>query len=118
MRLGKIWTAYLNPNKGAEIGKQRPVIIIQEGQLLTTELRTIVTLPLTTQYHPSFAPIRIHILARDRLLENCYAMVEHPCALDRRRLGEGPLTQLTVEEMAALEKSLLSVLGVSKEVIA
>lgn len=112
MRRGEIWVANLNPNKGAEIGKQRPVIILQEDQLLATELPSIITLPLTTQYHPSFAPMRIRIVARERLLENCYVMVEHPRALDRSRFSEGPLTQLTPEEMAAVEKSLLAILGI------
>lgn len=109
MRRGEIWIA--NPNKGAEVGKQRPVIIMQEDQLLTTELRTVITIPLTTQYRPAFAPMRTRITARDRLLEDCYAMVEHPRALDRVRLGEGPLTTLTADEMATVEKSLRAVLG-------
>lgn len=112
MRRGEIWIANLNPNKGAEIGKQRPIIILQEDQLLATGLRTIITIPLTTQYRPAFAPMRIHIAARDRLLQDCYAMVEHPRALDRSRFGEVPLTRLTPEEMAAVERSLLAVMGI------
>jgi len=111
MRRGEIWIANHNPNKGAEIGKQRPVIIMQEDRLLTTELPTIITIPLTTQYRPAFAPMRIQITARDRLLQDCYAMVEHPRALDRSRFGEGPITRLTPEEMTAVERSLLAVMG-------
>lgn len=112
MRRGEVWTANLNPNKGAEIGKQRLVVVLQEDQLLATGLRTVIIIPLTTQYRPSFAPMRIRIATRDRLLQDCYAMVEHPRALDRSRFGEGPLTQLTPEEMAAVERSLLAVMGV------
>lgn len=111
MRRGEVWVANLNPNKGAEIGKLRPIIILQEDQLLTTELRTIITIPLTTQYRPAFAPMRPRIAARDRLLQDCYAMVEHPRALDRSRFGEGPITRLTPEEMMTVEKSLLAVMG-------
>ena len=38
-------------------------------------------------------------------------MIEHIRALDRSRFGTGPLTILTTEEMAAVEKSLLAVMG-------
>lgn len=32
MRRGEIWTANLNPNKGGEIGKVRPVMILQDDE--------------------------------------------------------------------------------------
>jgi len=111
MRRGEIWVANLNPNKGAEIGKQRPVIILQNDQILAAGMRTVITIPLTTQFRPSFAPLRIRIAARDLLLQDCYAAVEQLRALDRSRFGEGPLTRLTPEEMAAVEKSFLAVVG-------
>jgi mRNA interferase MazF len=38
-------------------------------------------------------------------------MIEHIRALDRSRFGEGPLTVLNTEEMAAVEKSLLGLMG-------
>jgi len=38
-------------------------------------------------------------------------MVEHVTALDRARFSEGPLTMLTAEEMAAVEKSLKAIFG-------
>jgi len=38
-------------------------------------------------------------------------MVEHLRPLDRSRFGEGPLSTLTSEEMAAVERSLRVVLG-------
>lgn len=112
MRRGEVWVANFNPNKGAEIGKQRPVIIFQDDRLLATDLRTIITIPLTTQFRPSFAPMRTRVAARDRLLQDCFAMVEHLRALDRSRFGEGPLTCLTPEELAEVEHSLLGVMGI------
>lgn len=112
MRRGEIWVANLNPNKGSEIGKQRPVIILQADQILATNLATVIVIPLTTQYRPAFAPLRPRITARDRLLQDCYAMVEHPRAIDRNRIGEGPLSWLSNDEMAAVEKSLLAVIGI------
>jgi len=38
-------------------------------------------------------------------------VVDQPRALDRTRLGEGPLTLLTPAELAAVERSLRVVLG-------
>jgi mRNA interferase MazF len=55
--------------------------------------------------------LRVWIRARDRLLRDCYAMAEQPRALDRARLGEGPLTTLTAEELIMLEQALLLVMG-------
>lgn len=111
MRRGEIWVANLNPNKGNEIGKQRPVVILQEDKLTATGLATILIAPLTSQFRPALAPLRVRVSARDRLTQDCFVMIEHIRALDRSRFGHGPLTTLTTEEMAAVEKSLLAVMG-------
>lgn len=111
MRRGEIWIANLNPNKGAEIGKARPVIVLQDNALLDSRLRTVVIVPLTTQFPPASAPMRIAITARDRLCKDRYAMTEHPGTIDRGRFGEGPLATLTADELASVEKSLKAVMG-------
>lgn len=113
MQRGEVWVANLDPNRGGEIGKPRPVVILQNDRLLSLGLPTIVTLPLTTQYREALAPLRIRIAARDRLPRNCHVMIEHPRALDYSRFGEGPLTMLTAEEMAAVEQGLKTMLGLS-----
>jgi len=56
MRRGEIWVANLNPDRGGEIGKARPVLILQEDSVTGTGLRTVLTAPLTTQFRPTFAP--------------------------------------------------------------
>jgi mRNA interferase MazF len=111
MRRGEIWVANLNPNRGREIGKVRPVLILQADELIAIGAATIVVLPLTTKIYPSFNRWRITIPARDRLLKDCQIVVDQPRALDRNRLGEGPLTTLSSNELTAVEKSLLGVLG-------
>lgn len=111
MRRGEIWVANLNPNRGGEIGKARPVVIFQEDRITSAGIRTVLGAPLTTQFRPVFAPLRVHINARNRLLRDCYVMVEHVTALDRTRFGEGPLTMLTTKEMEAVEKSIKAVFG-------
>lgn len=111
MKRGEIWVANLNPSRGREIGKVRPVLIIQSDELGADITPMLVVLPLSTQVYPSFKRWRVTVSARDRLLKPCQAVTDQPRALDRNRLGEGPLATLTAEEMSAVEKSLLAVLG-------
>ena len=108
---GEIWTANLNPNKGSEAGKIRPVVVLQVNTLTAAGLGTILAAPLTTQLWPAFEPLRVKVSARDRLNKDCHIMVEQTRAFDRSRFGDGPLATLTPEEMAAVEQSLKGVLG-------
>ena len=113
MKRGEVWIARLNPNQGAERGKLRPVIILQDDAILACGLATVLTVPLTTQFRPEFAPLRIEIAARDRLQKTCYAVVEQTRAIDSSRFGDGPLTMLTIEERRAVEKSLKAMMGLT-----
>ena len=55
--------------------------------------------------------MRVLIRARDRLQQDCQVMVEQPRTLDRGRLGEGPLTRLTSQELAQVNLALQVLLG-------
>jgi mRNA interferase MazF len=111
MRRGEAWVANLNPSRGAETGKVRPVVILQADFLIAQGEPTVIVLPLTTQVRPSNAPLRVTVPARDRLRQDCQVMPEQPRTLDRARLLNGPLTRLTAAEMGAVEKSFLAVVG-------
>jgi mRNA interferase MazF len=41
--------ARLNPNQGAEVGKVRPVVVIQADLLTDAGIHTVLVVPLTTQ---------------------------------------------------------------------
>lgn len=97
IRRGEVWVARLHPNQGAEVGKVRPVVVV----------------PLTTQRRRGAEALRVCLHPRDRLLQECWAMAEHPRALDRNRLREGPLTRLSAEEMDTLNQALRAALGLS-----
>ncbi|MCB2262792.1 MAG: type II toxin-antitoxin system PemK/MazF family toxin [Candidatus Thiosymbion ectosymbiont of Robbea hypermnestra] len=112
MRRGEIWTANLNPPRGQEIGKLRPVLIMQADRLSSEFTPMVVVLPLTTRVYPTFKIWRVSVPARDRLRKPCQVITDQPRALDRARIGDGPLTSLTPAEMAAVEKSLKAVLGI------
>jgi mRNA interferase MazF len=111
MKRGEIWVGNLNPSRGREIGKARPVLVIQSDELSEDITPMVVILPLSTQIYPTFKRWRLTIPARERLLKPCQVITDQPRALDRDRFGEGPLATLTPEEMAAVEKSLLAVMG-------
>ena len=111
MQRGEIWVGNLNPNRGAEVGKIRPVLIVQADFLTEAGEPTIIVLPLTTQVRQAKEPLHITIQARDKPLQTCQVVPEQPRTLDRRRLIEGPLTCLRPGEMLAVERSLTAVLG-------
>lgn len=111
MRRGEVWLGNLNPNRGAEIGKVRPVLIVQADFLIAQGDPVVIVLPLTTQVRQSKEPLHVTIPARDDLVETCQVMPEAPRTLDRKRLVKGPLARLTGAEMQAVERSLKAVLG-------
>lgn len=113
MRRGEVWVANLNPNRGAEIGKTRPVLILQADWFSRSQPHTVIVLPLTGQVREHAEPLRVTLEPRDRLLRHCQIVVEQPRTLDRRRIGDGPLTTLTADELLGVERSLLSVLGLA-----
>lgn len=111
MKRGEVWVANLNPPRGREACKIRPVLVIQANELIDAETPMIVVLPLTTQINPAFKLWRVMLHARGRLEKASQVVVDQPRAVDRARFGEGPLTILTREEMATVEQSLRVVLG-------
>jgi mRNA interferase MazF len=111
IRRGEVWVARLNPNQGAEVGKVRPVVVIQADLLTDAGIPTVLVVPLTTQMRRGAELLRVLIPARERLVRDSYAMAEQPRALDRARLGEGPLTRLTAEELLKLERALRAVMA-------
>jgi mRNA interferase MazF len=54
MRRGEIWVANLNPSRGREVGKIRPVLVIQAEELTAIGTPMVVVLPLTTQVYTDF----------------------------------------------------------------
>ena len=111
MRRGEIWVANLNPGRGQEIGKIRPVLVLQADELNAIGTPMVVILPITTQVYPNYSVWRVQVCARDRLLVDCQVVVDQPRALDRERFGEGPLTTLNAEELANVERAFLGVCG-------
>ena len=62
-----IYLANLNPTRGSEINKTRPVVIVSDDQM-NSALQTIVVCPLTTSIHPAWRS-RIQIMCAGRKAE-------------------------------------------------
>jgi mRNA interferase MazF len=88
-----IWLANLNPSKGTEAGKTRPVVIVQTDLLNTMHLSTLIC-PVTTNVQPELEYLRIH-LAKGQLDEISDVLVDQIRAIDNTRLISklGRLTQ-------------------------
>lgn len=52
-RYGLYW-AQLDPTRGSEIAKTRPVVVVSPDEM-NRRLETVVVCPLTSQLHPSWA---------------------------------------------------------------
>lgn len=112
MRRGEIWVASFRPWRRREVGRVRPCLLVQADWLTQAGCVTILVLPLTTRpRREDTEHLRIPLPPRDRLKRPCFIMVDKMRAIDRGLLGEGPLTTLTHDEMAGVEKSLRAVLG-------
>ena len=114
MRRGEVW-AWLasTPIRGLRWARCGRWWRSQADALTEAGLATLLVVPLTSQRRHGAEALRVPIPARDRLLRECWAMAEQPRTLDRNRIGEGPLTRLSAEEMAALERALRAALGLA-----
>ncbi|MGE0388440.1 MAG: type II toxin-antitoxin system PemK/MazF family toxin [Gammaproteobacteria bacterium] len=111
MKRGEIRVANLNPPRGCEVGKIRPVLVMQANELIDAGAPMVIGLPLTTQVRAELELLRVTIPARDRLKQPCQVILDQPRALDRARMGGGPLTRLTRSELEAVERGLKVTLG-------
>ncbi len=89
------------------------MVVIQADALTEAGLATLLVVPLTSQQRRGAEALRVLIPARDRLLRECWAMAEQVRSLDRNRIGEGPLTRLSADQMANLEQALRAGLGLA-----
>lgn len=88
-----IWLADLNPSRGTEPGKTRPVVIIQTNLLNDTHLSTVVC-PITTNIQTEVNLLRVH-LKKGQLDKLSDVLVDQIRAIDNKRF---------IEKIGALNK--------------
>ncbi|MXY25998.1 MAG: type II toxin-antitoxin system PemK/MazF family toxin [Acidobacteria bacterium] len=111
---GEIWIADLNPPRGTEPGKTRPVLVVQAQALLDAEHPSTLVAPLTTRLLDDAEPLRIRIPAAGELRREADALIDQLRAIDNRRLVRGPLARAGPHVMGRLGEALLEVLGLAE----
>lgn len=111
IKKGEVWLANLNPTRGTEPGKTRPVLIIQDQALLDVTHPSTLIVPLTTTLIENAQPLRVRIKAQDRLKRDSDLLIDQIRAIDNQRLVEGPLTTLDDKDLLQVYTSILEVMG-------
>jgi mRNA interferase MazF len=106
LQQGGVYLARLDPAKGAEIGKLRPVVVLTNQQLLDVEPVLVFVCPLSTQSQPAFSALHVLIGASGRLLKNSYALVEHCRSLSASRIQRDQLATLSPTQLHAIIQRL------------
>ena len=113
---GEIWLADLNPGKGTEPGKIRPVLILQNQALLDAEHPSTLVIPLTTSLVEEAEPLRIRITADGKLNKDSDLLMDQLRAIDNKRLIEGPLLLLDETAMNRVYSAVVEVIGMEDTV--
>jgi len=102
-----IWLANLNPSRGTEPGRTRPVVIVQTNLLNEEHLSTLVC-PVTTNVNPEIELLRVH-LKKGQLDKPSDILVDQIRAIDNRRLIK-KVGSLTKDQVTILKENIKVVL--------
>lgn len=112
---GEVWLANLNPGRGTEPGKMRPVLVVQGQSLLDADHPSTLIVPLTTNLVDDAEPLRLRIHARERLEHDSDLLIDQLRAIDNRRLSAGPLARLSATDMRTVYRAIVEVLEIPEE---
>ena len=107
---GEVWLANLNPRRGTEPGKTRPVLIVQAQALIDAGHPSTLIIPLTTNLIDDAEPLRIRVPVQASLRRDSDLLIDQLRAIDNRRLVEGPLARLDPTTMARVAAAIREVL--------
>jgi mRNA interferase MazF len=102
-----IWPADLNPSRGTEPGKTRPVVVIQTD-LLNNEHHSTIICHVTTNVKRKSRLLRVH-LYKGQLEELSDILIDQIRAIDNRRFIKR-LGHLTQEQKKILRENLKIIL--------
>ena len=107
---GEVWLADLDPRRGTEPGKTRPVLVIQAQALLDSGHPSTIVIPLTSSVTESAEPLRVRVPPSGRLRRQSDLLVDQIRAIDNRRLVKGPMTRLPKGLMTRVGAAIAEVL--------
>jgi len=100
IRQFEIWIADLNPQIGTELGKTRPVLVIQTDLLNKALHPSTIVCPITTNVRKESEILRVHLKKGvANLHESCDIMVDQIRAVDNKRF---------IQKVGDLPKSLVN----------
>lgn len=96
MKQFEVYVANLDPTKGTEINKTRPVVIISPNEM-NGALRTVIIAPLTSKIHANI-PTRVRVNLQDKV---SYVVLDQLRTLDKTRLYKyiGVLAEIHAEDV-------------------
>lgn len=109
---GSIWLADLDPRRGTEPGKVRPVLVVQCDGLLEAGHPSTLIVPLTTNLIADAEPLRIRIKAFGRLGTDSDLLIDQLRAIDNRRLTGRPLGCLGAEQLRKVRSAIAELLDI------
>ena len=105
---GWFYLADLNPRRGTEPGKTRPVFVVQTDLLNLAGHPSSVILPVTTQVQEDAAPLRVLIPAGHPGFDvHSDVMIDQVRAVDNRRFYRGD-TDVLIKKIAPADDALLA----------
>ncbi|MEO1928083.1 MAG: type II toxin-antitoxin system PemK/MazF family toxin [Nautiliaceae bacterium] len=110
MKRGEVYLAYLNSNKGKEVGKLRPVLILQTDFLNEVKHPTVIILPLSTKLIDDAYPLRYRVKKRDNLEKDSDVLCDQIKAISIERIRGERLTILNEKELKEIEKQVKLIL--------
>jgi mRNA interferase MazF len=111
---GEIWLADLDPRRGTEPGKTRPVLIVQSQALLDAGHPSTLVVPLTTTLVEDAEPLRVRVPPLGRLRRESDLLIDQLRTIDTRRLIQGPLTRLPAGLMERVGRAVQEVLDLAE----
>ncbi len=112
-RRGDIHLAKLYPSKGHEVGKSRPVLILQTNLLNEIDHTTVIILPLSTILVDNSYPLRFRISSRDKLKKDSEILCDQIRAVDINRIYTESIAALTKQELLEIEQRVQIILDFS-----
>lgn len=113
LKHGSVWLADLNPKRGTEPGKIRPVYIIQHQALLDALHPSTLVIPLTTKLMENAEPLRIRLHAQNLLKKDSDLLIEQIRALDNKRFITGPLVECSEDFRIKVNNAMKKILAIN-----
>lgn len=107
---GEIYLARLNPRKGNEVGKIRPVLIFQTNMLNDIGHPTSIIIPLSTYLIDDTYPLRYRVTKRESLEQESDILCDQIRAIDNQRIFSDKLAELSFQELLEVNEQIKIVL--------